>query len=139
MRSALSNEVPIAEVIDSDDAQLSASYEVLVIVGNANRNQLVGLASVRTALDDDLRLRLPQVPVRYLALLAHRDELVVVLRGNREAVHSAHSLGLVGNPLLVLQVPTQYRFVSRTGQQVNVIWKYLNLGHFAGVLFQMRH
>ena len=107
MGLALGEEVACAEIVESDDARLTAGNEILVRMRDGNRVKFVCLASVGARFEERLRVCLSQVPVRNLLFLAHADVFIIVEGRDREGVDASHSLCLGRYTLLCLKVPAQ--------------------------------
>ena len=138
MCPCLNDEAPGREVVKADDTGLATHGEVPVRVGDGDGVELVSFAAVGARFEDCLGVRLTEIPIGDLLLLAHTNEFVIIERGNREGIEATHALVLGRDALLSPKVPTEDRLVTRAGQQVLVIREELDLCYAASVLLQMR-
>ena len=139
MSSGITHELSRGIIIDSDDSHESASSEKFATLLDVNGQQLVSFSWIWSWIKGSLGLWLSDVPVSNFPILSYTKVLVAVNWGHWKAINSSHSQCLIGNSLLVLEVPAQNGFVSGGSQQVNVICKDLNLCDLACVLLQMRY
>ena len=86
MRPCLNDEASGREVVEADDTRLATHGEVPVRVGNSDGVELVSFATVGARFEDSLGVRLTEIPIGDLLLLAHADEFVIIERGNREGI-----------------------------------------------------
>lgn len=139
MSSTFSYKGTVSEVVNSKNSKLSTSDKIFVIVWNAYWHELIWFSSVWTALINSFSLRFPKIPLCNFSLLTYTHKFIVILGGNTEAIHTAHSLCMISHSLFILKIPSKNSLISSTTKKMNIIREYLNLSYFTCMFFQMRN